>query len=245
MILDDFGSKLEIIACAKANFTVEKGKYVTMINPTEYKLSTQVNYNSRLAKGNSSTQSQFSSICPQTLALSFTLDGTGVTGTSPDTDKGVGALLDFIPNPVSGLLGGTVEASVKHFLDVCRDSNGGEHRPNLVKINWGDLLFKGVFISADIDYTHFKPNGQPLRAKISAQFKGSVDPKARLALQDDTSPDLTHVHIVKAGDNLPALAFKVYGDSAYYTEVAKVNQLGNFRRLKVGQTLIFPPLTRT
>ena len=134
MILDDFGSKLEIIAYAKADFTGEGEKYSTMINPEGYKLSTQVNYNAKQGKGISSTVQQFSSICPQTLSLAFTLDGTGVTGNSPDTGSGVSTLLDFIPNPVAGLLGGSVAESIEYFLKVCGTSKGNEHRPSFLKL---------------------------------------------------------------------------------------------------------------
>ena len=37
---------------------------------------------------------------------------------------------------------------------------------------------------------------------------------------------------------------KIYGDSKYYLEVARVNQLTNFRKLTPGQELLFPPLEK-
>lgn len=37
---------------------------------------------------------------------------------------------------------------------------------------------------------------------------------------------------------------RIYGDSKYYLEVARVNKLTTFRKLKTGQQLIFPPIQK-
>ncbi len=41
------------------------------------------------------------------------------------------------------------------------------------------------------------------------------------------------------------MCYRIYGDPKYYLEVAKVNGLGNFRFLKPGTDLIFPPIEKT
>lgn len=49
--------------------------------------------------------------------------------------------------------------------------NGQVHSPNFVKMEWGHhLTFYGTLISLDIAYTLFKPDGTPLRAKMSFVF---------------------------------------------------------------------------
>jgi nucleoid-associated protein YgaU len=53
---------------------------------------------------------------------------------------------------------------------------------------------------------------------------------------------MTHVRLVKEGDTLPALTREIYGDYRYYLEVARVNQLDDFRSLEPGTRLFFPPL---
>ncbi|MCK5703624.1 MAG: LysM peptidoglycan-binding domain-containing protein, partial [Cyclobacteriaceae bacterium] len=58
------------------------------------------------------------------------------------------------------------------------------------------------------------------------------------------SPDLTHFKIVKEGETLPLIAKKIYGDSKYYLEIARVNNINNFRRLKTGQQLVLPPIDK-
>jgi len=57
-----------------------------------------------------------------------------------------------------------------------------------------------------------------------------------------SSPDLTHVVEVKEGDTLPLLCYRVYKDCSYYPQVAKANNLTDFRHLKPGTKLSFPPL---
>jgi nucleoid-associated protein YgaU len=94
----------------------------------------------------------------------------------------------------------------------------------------------------NITFKLFKPDGTPLRAVAKAKFKGFVEDNLRIAKENNNSPDLTHVRIVKEGDTLPLMTFRIYGDSEYYLEIAKVNKLPNFRKLKAGQKIIFPPI---
>jgi len=51
------------------------------------------------------------------------------------------------------------------------------------------------------------------------------------------------IHIVKDGETLPDICQKIYGDSNYYIQIAKYNNLKKFRNLKDGDQLIFPPIT--
>jgi len=90
----------------------------------------------------------------------------------------------------------------------------------------------------------FQPSGVPLRAVITAGFADSSDDTTRVALEQNQSPDLTHVRLVKAGDNLPSLCYKIYGDSSYYLDVARVNRIDQFRKLEPGTKIFFPPLEK-
>jgi nucleoid-associated protein YgaU len=90
----------------------------------------------------------------------------------------------------------------------------------------------------------FKPDGTPLRATARAKFKGFVEDDLRVAKENNSSSDLTHIREVKEGDTLPLMTFRIYGDSKYYLEVAKVNRITNFRKLTVGQKIFFPPIEK-
>jgi nucleoid-associated protein YgaU len=92
------------------------------------------------------------------------------------------------------------------------------------------------------DYTLFKPNGEPLRAKITLNFVEYISPGEMGKRKQPSSPDLTHLITVKAGDTLPLLCDRIYRDSGYYMEVARINGLSSFRNLTPGTTLKFPPL---
>ena len=72
-----------------------------------------------------------------------------------------------------------------------------------------------------------------------ALFKTFKDLEAE---SNKSSPDLTHVIEVRAGDTLPNLCNKVYNDPSYYMQVARVNNLSDFCRLVPGTRLVFPPL---
>ena len=60
-------------------------------------------------------------------------------------------------------------------------------------------------------------------------------------MANKSSPDLTHLREVGAGDTLPLMANRIYGNSADYIKVAKYNNLKAFRQLIPGQKLFFPP----
>ena len=94
----------------------------------------------------------------------------------------------------------------------------------------------------NIKYELFRQDGTPLRATISATFLEHTENHLHNLLANLSSPDLTHVRVVREGDTLPLLTFQIYGDSSYYPEVARVNQLDDFRNLKVGDEIFFPPL---
>ncbi|SDE09556.1 LysM peptidoglycan-binding domain-containing protein [Kordiimonas lacus] len=219
------------------SFTDEKfsgspvATFTTMFNPDNYSVKYAVEYEEDQGKGTSALPQKFKRTKPIDLALTFMIDGTGasedlmVDGSEP----GKKDVID----------------KVRHFLSVVYEYDGEIHRPRYLRVAWGTLLFNCVFKGADVKYTLFKPDGNPLRATISASFYGTIDDEKRVAEESDKSPDLTRYHTVTAGETLPILAHKYYGDPRYYMAVARVNALNDFRTLEPGQTLLFPPISKT
>jgi nucleoid-associated protein YgaU len=155
------------------------------------------------------------------MSLTFFIDGTGASGVKAD-----------------------VQEKIQQFQTVT-GYNGNIHRPNYLKVVWGTLQVKRcVLKTASIAYKLFKPDGIPLRAVITAAFADNSDDQTRVALAQDSSPDLTHVRLVKAGDTLPALCYGIYGDPSYYLEVARANGIDDFRRLTPGTRIVFPPVEK-
>jgi len=230
--------KLQIKAYSDTTFQTEvaNGEFRTLLNPEKYIFKYKVEQNRQQSSGTSSSAPRYNRTPPEDLELEFVFDRTGVlinygeSGESDDelsSDEGVGIADD-----------------VDLFKRVVFDYNGDEHRPNYLVISWGALLFKGVLTEMDITFKLFKSDGTPLRATATAKFNGFIEDNLRVALENNTSPDLTHVRIVKEGDTLPLMTHQIYGDSKYYLEVAKVNKITNFRKLKAGQKIFFPPIEK-
>ncbi len=109
-------------------------------------------------------------------------------------------------------------------------------------LDWGSLISKCVLKSANITYNLFDPDGYPLRAKVTAVFAEDIEDALRAKKEGKSSPDLTHYRVVKEGDNLPLMSYRIYGDSSYYLKVARFNKIHNFRKLITGTKIAFPPL---
>lgn len=222
--------KLKVIGYEDAKFSeskkVDQGEFTTLANPEKYTLSYSIEYDEKHAPGTSNGPAKFKRMEPQDFEIEFLFDGTGIIQASQNTEVK------------------SVQDEIDRFKKIVFDYNGEKHRPNFVKIIWGALLFKGVFLSLDLEYKLFKPSGEPLRAIGKAKFKGSQDDEERAAQENKSSPDLTHSRIVMAGDTLPLMTYRIYGDSKYYLEVAKYNKLSNFRKLTPGQQIIFPPIDK-
>lgn len=219
--------KLKIIGYEDAKFSeskkVQEGEFTTLVNPEKYNLKYNIEYNDKNAPGTSSGPAKFNKMDPQDFEIEFLFDSTGVI---PSTSNG------------------SVQDEIDKFRKIVFDYNGEKHRPNFIKIIWGALLFKGVFVSLDLEYKLFKPSGDPIRAVAKCSFKGHQDDEERAAEENKSSPDLTHVRQVKGGDTLPLMTYRIYGDSKYYLEVAKFNKLSNFRKLTPGQQIVFPPIDK-
>lgn len=218
--------KLLIKAYEKPDYSGQPiGEFDAYVNPNEINLSYEMEYDSAQGAGTTTSRMNFKKVKPGDMSLTFFIDGTGVSGEIP------GELVD-------------VMQKVEQFQKVT-GYNGNIHRPNYLKVVWGTLQVKRcVLKSASIVYKLFKPDGVPFRAVITAGFSDNSDDQTRVAFSQDQSPDLTHVRLLKAGDNLPALCFKIYGDPAYYLEVARANRLDDFRNLTPGTKVFFPPLSK-
>lgn len=195
-----------------------------LINPESYTLAYKVKTADDQGQGTSGAQTRFEYTMPEELTFTFLFDNTGI--------------IDGKPKPEG------IFDEVDHFRRLLTEYQGNLHEPYHLKLVWGNLIFKGRATELTIAYKLFNADGQPIRATAEAKFKGSIEEKKRVAREDNRSPDLSHQRTVKAGDSLPLLCHRIYGDSQYYLQVAAINGLDNFRILTPGTTLIFPPLDK-
>ena len=194
--------------------------YSLMFNPSTYDEDWNVNWTQDQPQGTSGAQAEFKFIAPQSLAFDFYVDGTGAADGKP---------IDVYSN-------------ITQFLKLIAVYVGKDHRPRFCQLTWGSMTFSGVLSSAKISYLMFKPDGKPLRAKVRAKFTSSTADTARLAAENNSSPDMTHTWKVSRGDRLPTISNQIYGSPNYYLQLAAYNGLTEFRTLTPGTTLQVPRL---
>jgi hypothetical protein len=166
----------------------------------------------------------------ETISFKFILDLTGVIPSAPDG-------LPTVNNFSLGL-----EDSIEKLKGVTIYPLRSTHAPPFVHLIWGDISLKGVVTGLDIEYTYFNISGKALRAEISLTIEEFINRSVEESKYQ--SPDITRIPTIKAGDTLPAFCKKFYGDKRYYLKIADINDLPSFRRLKLGEKLLFPPLEK-
>ncbi len=205
--------------------------FVATINPSTVRFGTQIDYGtdedgSDKPPGTAHPHLRYMGHEPENLSFKLILDGTGVI---PDTMA----------------KGESVNKQIENFKGVVYDYDGSEHTPNSLLITWGEtFVFACRLKSLDISYTMFDTDGSALRAELSVSFLGTTKPEEAQARMNNSSPDLSHVRTVRAGDTLPLMCRRIYGDSQHYWEVAKANGLVNFRNLQPGTEILFPPIKK-
>jgi len=195
--------------------------YLMMLNPESIKWQRSIEYNQQQAPDSSSPSQRYKSTPSDKLNFDVVIDCTGIVD----------------PKRVD------MAKEISTLENIIFTYNGTIHRPNFVKVQWGkDLVFNGVLNSFDISYTLFRPDGSPLRAKISLGFGQYIAPQTVKIQDQDESPDISHLVTVVEGETLPELCEKVWNNEKYYIQVARYNGLNKFRNLKGVEKLIFPPI---
>jgi hypothetical protein len=214
-------TKMRIEGYTDPKYKTKYGVFEFQVNPEHYSLSveTAVKPLEKLANSNIVMVSGVPEY--KELNVSFILDSTGVI---PGCDD--------------------VSQRIEDFNELCLDIAGDIHVPYYLKVIWGDINFPCRLSRLDIDYKMFNSSGLPIRAELKAGFKEFIDPETKEKIKGNSSPDMSHLKIVVAGDTLPMLCNDVYGDSKYYIQVAEINGLLNFRHLIPGQKLIFPRMQK-
>jgi len=215
-------NKMTIVAYADNTYSGSGTSSITVqINPASYTHNHSVNYDNATPQGAPGASLKFKGIPPETVSFDLYFDATGA-----------------VPNSTS-----SVKTQIDAFKSTCFTYNGSIHEPNYIILSWGSLVFKSKLTSLNISYTLFKSDGTPLRAKATVNFEEALDNSTIATEAGNESPDLTHTIVFKQGDTLPLLCNQVYKSSSYYLAVAKFNNIVNFRSIKPGKLLYFPPLT--
>ncbi len=224
-------AKLIIHSFEKNDYMKEDASltFTTPINPETFTKTSNIELDTSRGHGLSGTDPKYKSTAPEELKIEFILDGS----------KTMEGYVDQY-NKME------VSKQIKAFSDCVYKFEGKIHRPRFLLVQWGsELKFPCVLKHMDISYSLFSPNGNPLRAKITANFIKYESEKTVAAIARTNSPDLTHQRLSREGDRLDFMTYSIYDTPAFILQVARVNRLTSIRNLKSGQQLFFPPINKT
>ncbi len=218
-------NKLKILGFEDPEFNkhISGHDFEMQINPETYAISGKPMQGSQGQSMDAQNPSRlsFDPAGTKVLTFSFFLDSTGVVTGCEDVAKSLSA-----------------------FNKLCLDHNGNIHTYNYLKIIWRNLAFKCRLESVDTKYLMFASDGTPIRAEVNVSFREFIDPKTLAKMNNNSSPDMTHVVTIKSGDDLTKLCHEIYGDPKYYLQVAEHNMLIDFRKLNPGEQVVFPRLEK-
>lgn len=213
--------------------------YTALVNPETFDENYEVKFSETVPNGAIGADLKYEKMLPDTIELSLLFDSTGIL----QDNNALGTSL------LSTTKVDSVPKQIAAFKKAVLEYKGEVHQPRYVVIYWGEKtsndVFKGRMTKLTLSHTLFHSDGTPIRTKAKITMKRSIDIKTQKEVKKNQSPDLTHVRTVKEGDTLPLMTARIYGDPKYFLEVARVNNLTNFRKLKVGSELVFPPLDKS
>ena len=218
--------KLNITSYKDYSYGDSISSFEVLLNPKNFATKQEINYTTLKPMGAPAEEPTFKNESAEQCEILLIFDSTGV-----------------IANPPTGLKGKTVAQQIEVFMNVVSKFDGNTHKPNPLELTWGDFGFKGVLLNLNVTYTLFKPNGLPARAEAVAKFKTASDAQEAIIAVKNSSPDMTHIKLIKAGDSLSGMCLDIYGGENYFVQVAQANGFNHLRGDKAGVKAIFPPLT--
>lgn len=197
--------------------------FEAMFNPESFSQTITNNLTKQAGFGSSSDEIGFGSTAPRKLRFKLIIDHTDVSGSF--------YLL-------------TLNDRIEKFIDKAVYMNGQIHEPRFLRVKWGTYSLDCRIESLDVKYTLFDRGGNALRAELDIAFVEDISEIKRQRELKLSSPDLTHVKVVKKGDTLSMMSKEIYGSAGYYIQVARHNKLNDFRKLQPGMELHFPPIEK-
>jgi len=208
---------------ADATIRVENGnqsgtRISTMFNPTEYSRSKSIEYGEQDIAGLGSPVAQFVSGEAETLSMELFFDASESRGDVTDqTDR----------------------------LDILLSVDEQLGAPPFCTFVWGrGIEFQAVLESANKQFTMFRPDGTPIRARVDVTFREYRQPSTERPGGSADGSDGTGRRTVKEGDTLWGIAKEEYGDPTKWRRIASENNIEDPRSLQPGTTLTIPSSPR-
>jgi hypothetical protein len=198
-----------------------KPQFQALINPSGYGHEFQIKYSKNAALGQAGNETKYSASLPEKLSLKeLVFDGTGV-----------------VPNTTQ-----SVTDQVTNLRATVYDFNTERNEAPIVKVVWGDLLFYGRADGFKVDYTLFKPTGEPLRARVTLNFIEYKNTEELVKIEQQKKAGQMQSEVMKENESLEAMCLRIYDDPELANEVARLNGLTSKNAIPAGKTVYFPPL---
>lgn len=208
----------------KATLTLSTGGVVMCTyNPESYTISKTSNWPSPTNMGADTARVQYTGGEPRRMSLKLLFDAS-------------------LEGPL-----GTVKPIIELLLTATElppgaVAMGPAAAPPLVTFMWGIEFFMGVCTSLTYTYTMFQPDGRPMRADVDLSLTEFALP-VPVAQNPTTRARTGHgTHLLIAGDSLPAIAHRAYGDPSHWRTIARANDIDNPFALPHGTLLLLPDL---
>lgn len=180
------------------------------------------------------------------------------------TDYGISRGADYAAMPVPGLQspiyqfirGESAVLSLELFLDRTNQRltvesklqeirkfviiDGVLHAPPVCRFDWGDLHFVGIVTSLRERFSLFDEHGGVTRARVALTLKSYTPAAVQLRELKRSSPDRTHLRVLREGETLAHLAAEVYGDPRLWRVIAEANDIDHPRFVPAGTPLKVP-----
>ncbi len=200
--------------------------YPVLFNPEEYTVNRDNNFAQVAVPGLQAPLLQFIHGNMQTLEMELLVDSYESHSVNGKAINAANSDVRLLTNQITGLL----------------DINPETHAPPVLLFTWGSLSFTCVLAKAAQRFIMFRPDGVPVRARITVAFheftNADLEPKE---IKRETG-DFTKTYTVAQGDTLSGIAANLYQDPAMWRPIAMANQIDNPRQVATGQQLMIPRL---
>lgn len=137
------------------------------------------------------------------------------------------------------------QSDVRDYTDDIYDLleiDAETHVPPICQVSWGGFSFRGVLEQVSGRFSLFLPDGTPVRANLTVNFKEYIDVANLVRVDPLQSSDHRKTRLVCAGDRLPSIAWEEYQDAGKWRHIAEANGIDDPKALVVGARLVIPAL---
>jgi nucleoid-associated protein YgaU len=212
------------MALEKATITnTDTGDRTTvMFNPEEYTLTRGNTFAEVGVPGLRSPLLQFVHGALQTLEMELLVDTRDAHG--------------------AGTTAGQDVREITRRITSLLDINPETHAPPVALFTWGQLTFRCVLTRATQRFILFRPDGVPLRARLTVAFSEYTNAELESKETKRETADYSKAYVVTQGETLSDVAGRVYKNAELWRPIAIRNGVEDPRVLAAGMRLLVPTL---